>query len=131
MQRWRKTLGRQMLHATRQTETPAITAERKQLIPALTGLRYPAAFGIMYGHAVGWLNGAPADLAKTYHLASFSMTLFFVLSGFVIHYNYSDVIQQRGGIQKFFVARFARLYPLYLLVFMVELALYSQDPNPY
>jgi hypothetical protein len=46
------------------------------------------------------------------------MTLFFVLSGFVIHYNYAASIERDGarGIANFFVARFARLYPLYIVV---------------
>ena len=48
------------------------------------------------------------------------MTLFFVLSGFVIHYNYSSSVSLPGGIRAFFVARFARLYPLFLLVFVIS-----------
>jgi len=56
-------------------------------------------------------------------LAALGMTLFYVLSGFIIHYNYREVIQQGGpaGYWQFFVARFARLYPLYLAFLAVEL----------
>jgi peptidoglycan/LPS O-acetylase OafA/YrhL len=45
------------------------------------------------------------------------MTLFFVLSGFVVHYNYSHSFKENPilGLYNFFVARFARLYPLYSL----------------
>jgi peptidoglycan/LPS O-acetylase OafA/YrhL len=50
------------------------------------------------------------------------MTLFFVLSGFVIHYNYNTTITQPGGLRMFFVARFARLYPLYILLFLFDFA---------
>jgi peptidoglycan/LPS O-acetylase OafA/YrhL len=44
------------------------------------------------------------------------MTLFFVLSGFIIHYDYSEQITKYHwrGIVSFLIARFARLYPLYI-----------------
>ena len=50
-------------------------------------------------------------------LAGEGMPLFFVLSGFVIHYNYSALIRKNGllGIYNFFVARFSRLYPLFFI----------------
>ena len=49
------------------------------------------------------------------------MTLFFVLSGFVIHYNYAGLVTdgRLRGIAAFFWARFARLYPLFLLMMLV------------
>jgi peptidoglycan/LPS O-acetylase OafA/YrhL len=51
-------------------------------------------------------------------LGALGMTLFFVLSGFVIHLNYRQTAGLRqGGTARFLIARFARLYPLYLLVF--------------
>lgn len=53
------------------------------------------------------------------------MTLFFVLSGFVIHYNYRDQILSGGfrGFSQFVWVRFARLYPLFFLVFLVDFLL--------
>jgi len=53
-------------------------------------------------------------------LTGLGMTLFFVLSGFVIHYNYSNTIPRPGGVRQFFVARFARLYPLYIVLFLLD-----------
>jgi peptidoglycan/LPS O-acetylase OafA/YrhL len=46
------------------------------------------------------------------------MPLFFVLSGFVIHYNYHRPIVDNParGVINFLVARFARLYPLFIVV---------------
>jgi peptidoglycan/LPS O-acetylase OafA/YrhL len=46
-----------------------------------------------------------------------------VLSGFVIHYNYFDTIRSEGrrGLGKFFLARFARLYPLFFLMIVTDL----------
>jgi len=56
------------------------------------------------------------------------MTLFFVLSGFVIHYNYGQSIfggRARNGVA-YLWARFARLYPLYLLMLTIYVALSSR-----
>ena len=64
--------------------------------------------------SITWYN------APLVGIANIGMTLFFVLSGFVIHYNYASSVSLPGGIRAFFVARFARLYPLFLLVFVVE-----------
>lgn len=56
-------------------------------------------------------------------ISGMGMTLFFVLSGFVIHYNYSTAIREMPtrGTFNFLIARFARLYPLYILMVLVDL----------
>jgi peptidoglycan/LPS O-acetylase OafA/YrhL len=59
------------------------------------------------------------------------MSLFFVLSGFVIHYNYADLFQAeplKTAAREFFVARFARLYPLYAVAIFTGL---SMIPVPF
>jgi len=72
----------------------------------------------------------PHLIVNTEALGSIGMTLFFTLSGFVIHYNYGDALAdfRIASIWSFAVARFARLYPLYLLAFALTLAFI---PNPY
>src|SRR5215472_3534712 len=64
-------------------------------LPALTGLRFFAAFFIFVGHATPMmlkLNPSPQLLINvTDCFLEIGMQLFFVLSGFVIHYNYADV----------------------------------------
>jgi peptidoglycan/LPS O-acetylase OafA/YrhL len=51
------------------------------------------------------------------------MTLFFVLSGFVIWVNYAESFRERflPSLWRFGVARFARLYPLYFAVGLIVL----------
>jgi peptidoglycan/LPS O-acetylase OafA/YrhL len=54
----------------------------------------------------------------------YAMPLFFVLSGFVIHYNYGHLFSRmrfRWAGLEFFGARFARLYPLLIAAFAVGL----------
>ncbi len=70
-----------------------------------------------------------------YTLVPLGMTLFFVLSGFVIHYNYYVSVRKgKQGSAKFFVARFARLVPLYALLLFAELGISwapSEFPSAY
>ena len=56
------------------------------------------------------------------------MTLFFVLSGFVIHYNYGTLVTdgRLRGIGLYLRARFARLYPLFLLMLLVNVLISSR-----
>jgi peptidoglycan/LPS O-acetylase OafA/YrhL len=64
-------------------------------------------------------------------LAYFGMSLFFVLSGFVIQYNYGvsfGTLPLRTATYRFYVARFARLYPLYAFTILVAL---PSIPTPF
>jgi peptidoglycan/LPS O-acetylase OafA/YrhL len=49
------------------------------------------------------------------------VTLFFILSGFVLAWSYADRILplEPRGLWSFFVARLARVYPMYLLALLV------------
>jgi peptidoglycan/LPS O-acetylase OafA/YrhL len=107
-------------------------ARKRPDIPALTGLRFVAAFSVLGAHGLGWTlinHETPAGAIYWLKQASaFGMTLFFVLSGFVIHYNYATLITERrlAGVAAFLWARFARLYPLYLLMMVVYILLSSR-----
>jgi len=91
-----------------------------QRIDSLMGLRAVAAYSVLVAHYSQWVLGplSPENSGMTARLAYFGMSLFFVLSGFVIEYNYASTIRNEGarGVYAFFVARFARLYPLYIAV---------------
>jgi peptidoglycan/LPS O-acetylase OafA/YrhL len=106
-------------------------AGRRGDVPALTGLRFFAAFSVLLAHglAATVAINKPAEGVVLWltQLSGFGMTLFFVLSGFVIHYNYSGLVTdgRLRGIATFLWARFARLYPLFLLM-MVVYVLVSQ-----
>lgn len=102
-------------------------------IPVLTGLRCLAALTVVISHTLPYVvpNCAPRFLLI---LPGFGMQLFFVLSGFVIHYNYSHLVLSNGvrGLFNFFIARFARIYPLFIVCIGLELLHlygYSQLPE--
>lgn len=105
--------------ASHDLSTKAGKRARADYIPPLDGLRFMAAFLVVGGHYAS-LVGPGFVTATLVSLTGLGMTLFFVLSGFVIHYNYSATIPRPGGLRAFFVARFARLYPLYIVLFLLE-----------
>jgi peptidoglycan/LPS O-acetylase OafA/YrhL len=99
---------------------------RPETIDALTGLRFIAAFSVLMGHAaVGVMTFEPAAKFTAYFTQgpAIGMPLFFVLSGFVIHYNYGAAFREGflSATADFFIARFARLYPLYILLLTLYL----------
>ncbi|MDP9039049.1 MAG: acyltransferase [Acidobacteriota bacterium] len=97
--------------AVEHTTSPGTpSATRKPALPALTGLRTLLALNIVFFHFT------PPHLQLLYPIINSSYVFvgfFFLLSGFVLAYNYAD----RPALDKrrFYLARFARLYPVYLL----------------
>ena len=86
---------------------------------ALTGLRALAALNIVFFHfsnpqSFGWL-------APVVNAGFIALGLFFMLSGFVLAYNYSDPARE-GKLDRvrFWKARFTRLYPVYLLSLLLS-----------
>jgi peptidoglycan/LPS O-acetylase OafA/YrhL len=84
---------------------------------ALTGLRFVAAMQVLLYHvylprsaaAPGWVRGLVGS-------GYVGVSLFFVLSGFVLAYNYLGPMGEgRVGRREFWTARIARVYPVYLL----------------
>jgi hypothetical protein len=117
------------------TEAPAVVlpvraSERMDNIPALDGLRFTAAFLVAASHyVIAVVQTQSGASTVSYVLATYTgigMTLFFVLSGFVIHHNYRGINAETGGVRKFLVGRFARLYPLYIVVLAVDFYLHYQ-----
>lgn len=101
-------------------------SHRRPEIPALTGIRLIAAISILCNHLL--LHIFPADtfpqLAPALRGSGIlGMNLFFILSGFIIHYNYSYSFKAPSffGFYRFFAARFSRLYPLFFAFVAFEL----------
>ncbi|HXW23411.1 MAG TPA: acyltransferase [Xanthobacteraceae bacterium] len=104
-----------------------LETERKLQLPALTGARGVAALAVLVAHGFPVLRftDVPTFAACTVPLAMFAMSLFFVLSGFVIYLNYAALFGSRPfarALRSFAVARFARLYPLFAFVALVTFA---------
>ena len=91
---------------------------RRPPLHALTTLRFFAAMYVVFLHC-GFENYFPPTsyLSHFFHSGYTGVTLFFVLSGFILTYNY-PVVPDR---LKFWISRFARIYPVYLLAFLLSL----------
>jgi peptidoglycan/LPS O-acetylase OafA/YrhL len=88
-------------------------------LPAITGLRIFAALAVYASH-IGAPQGSPPAVRAFFESGYCGVTIFFVLSGFVLSFNYFEELRSLNPrrIYDFFVARFARVYPLYLLVLL-------------
>jgi peptidoglycan/LPS O-acetylase OafA/YrhL len=102
-------------------------APRRPPLDACTGLRFFAAMGVAGYHfyCAPCMPNAPVFLDKLLQAGFTTVSLFFVLSGFILAYNY---LGERGGfvgtVRDFYRARFARIYPIYLLALVVDLPLF-------
>ncbi len=114
------------------SQSRTIVNARNVDVPALTGLRFVAALSVLVAHGVSTILAShETPLGAVYWLrqaSGFGMTLFFVLSGFVIHCNYANVVTDGGprGVAAYLWARFARLYPLFLLMLLVNILVSSR-----
>ncbi|MBU8896319.1 acyltransferase [Corallococcus sp. M34] len=91
-------------------------------LDALTGLRFYAALHVVLFHfAVPCMDDAPTWLRHLVGAGYASVGVFFVLSGFVLAYNYVSADgAMRGGVRAFWSARLARVYPVFLLAFVLS-----------
>jgi peptidoglycan/LPS O-acetylase OafA/YrhL len=105
-------------------------------LPALTGLRFWLAVWVILHHICGrgmllepWANGLPAPMLQLIRGGYLAVQTFFVLSGFVLARTYAHAKWDRQSLGRFFTARFARIYPVYLVSlilmspFMIEMML--------
>jgi peptidoglycan/LPS O-acetylase OafA/YrhL len=95
---------------------PAVATTRKPPLPALTGIRTLLALAIVLFHFT------PPHLGLLYPIIDNGYVfvgVFFLISGYVLTYNYAD---RAATLVKrdFWLARFSRLYPVYLLVLILS-----------
>jgi peptidoglycan/LPS O-acetylase OafA/YrhL len=90
----------------------------KATLAPLTSIRFLAALRVALNHFVDWES-------KTFWwrglmLAPISVSYFFVSSGFLLAYNYSERVDRREmNYRRFFLGRCARLLPVYFLGLLI------------
>jgi peptidoglycan/LPS O-acetylase OafA/YrhL len=106
-----------------------VTSIKQQPIDSLTGLRFIAAFLVVIHHF-----GKPPSPHFAQHVRNVldhgfvAVTLFFILSGFILTYSYmSHEGNLKTSKRNFWAARFARIYPVYLLGFLIATPLALQE----
>jgi peptidoglycan/LPS O-acetylase OafA/YrhL len=91
---------------------------QKNYFPALTGLRALAAFMVFFHHVNPFRDEGQFKLLYSFtHELYIGVSLFFVLSGFLIYWRYADLlIQNKGWFASYIQNRLSRIYPLYFLL---------------
>lgn len=90
--------------------------------PALTGIRALGAMAVFFDHFPLW---------PRQHIVINVMAFFYCLSGFLIVRIYHEHARlEREWLSKYFLNRFARIYPVYLLLLTVAVFL-QQDFQPW
>ena len=91
-------------------------------LPALTGIRFFAAFFVFLAHITAISGMEWLDRFQLFRMASFGVVVFFVLSGFILTYNYAGVFEtsvHAGDYGRFIFDRLSKIYPLYLLTLLL------------
>jgi peptidoglycan/LPS O-acetylase OafA/YrhL len=92
----------------------------RQMMPALTGLRFLLAALVMMYHLGGQqMTRSPLWASSIVSFGYLAVNAFFILSGFVLAQSYLDPRGAlRGSRKDFWIARFARIYPIYALAML-------------
>lgn len=93
-------------------------------LDALTGIRFFAALAVVFIH----ISGSYGVPEIEYPLGN-GVTLFFVLSGFILTYVYKSV-EGTERLRVFYIARFARIWPLHIATFIAAVILAVSLPLP-
>jgi peptidoglycan/LPS O-acetylase OafA/YrhL len=115
-------------HSRKHLEGMRQFTDPKKIYP-LTSVRFFAAFLVVFHHSVRIFlpvfsargtHGVPEDIAGIVSFAfPVSVSFFYLLSGYVLSFVYLHN-RQIVDKSKFFAARFARLYPLYFAVLVLD-----------
>lgn len=102
----------------------------KNYIPPLTGLRFIAAFMVFVHHFTpSWLPWRVYDALQEFHIG---VTVFFVLSGFLICLRYYNNFELNAvWFRKYMLNRIARIYPMYFLITTVTIYFTHEGFNIY
>lgn len=91
-------------------------------LEALTSIRFFAAFFVLLSH-LGFLKDSPYDFLYVED-GFVGVTLFFILSGFILSYSYRErLIQGKVSYKKFWFSRIFRIYPLHFLTLLLAIPL--------
>ncbi len=96
---------------------------RKPALPGLTGIRTCLALTILLYHftpvGLRWEAHPWLSLYPIVDIGFVFVSFFFLISGFILSYNY-DGQPDRMNAPDFWMARFSRLYPVYLFTLLVS-----------
>lgn len=101
-------------------------ADARGLVRPLTSLRFLAATWVLLHHALP--RGGPGSVTEAVGATGWlGVSLFFVLSGFLLTVRYAPAGALRGPRRDFWLERVARLVPAYLLSLAFAAPLFARD----
>lgn len=102
-------------------------------LPALTGIRFYAALAVFVSHVslIPRMEELSAN-HKFFDLGRFGVSFFFLLSGFILTFNYADFF--RGAVPankywQFVWSRFSKIYPVYFVTMLMAIPIQVFSPN--
>jgi peptidoglycan/LPS O-acetylase OafA/YrhL len=104
------------------------------MIKPLTSLRFFFAF-MIFVHHMTFLAKSKSSTLRWIHESILKegyigVSFFFILSGFILAYNYRDsFLNQKISKSNFYIARIARIYPLHFLSLLIAVPLTIQNAN--
>lgn len=99
--------------------------------PALTGVRAIAASCVFFHHFNATASRTPWILKYFINELHIGVSIFFVLSGFLICYRYRDDDLTNGqSFRRYLKNRIARIYPMYFILTIISL-IYLHITNPF
>ena len=103
--------------------SPTVSRDGVEFLNALTSLRFFAAMHVMLFHyqAMFFFNHNRTPPIEAIWLGFTSVTFFFLLSGFILAHNYASTQFDASTMRRYASARFARIYPVYVLSLVVSL----------
>jgi peptidoglycan/LPS O-acetylase OafA/YrhL len=100
--------------------------EKPKALTALNGLRFLAAMAVVVFHFAPRVIGydrLPSTVTNLVNEGPAAVGFFFILSGFVLAHRYLQNGARIEALLPFYWSRFARLYPAYILAFVLFLPL--------
>ena len=96
------------------------------MIKPLTSLRFFFAIMVFWSHIQFFDQSRYPEFNNLYNKVLYEgyigVTFFFILSGFILSYNYDDrIINRKTSFKYFWVARIARIYPLHIAGLLVAM----------
>ncbi len=93
-------------------------------IPALTSLRFFAAFYVILFHAHDFSGVDLYALTNLFNSGYLAVDFFFILSGFILSYTYyPQIIEKSFSYSDFFIKRVARIYPVHIFTLLLMLVI--------
>ncbi|MEQ1352565.1 MAG: acyltransferase, partial [Candidatus Acidiferrum sp.] len=102
-------------------------------LPALTGIRFYAALAVFVSHVslIPKMEELSAGY-KVFDLGRLGVSFFFLLSGFILTFNYTDLFRREVSANKYtqFVwSRFSKIYPVYFVTMLMAIPIQIYSPN--